>query len=102
MIDIREITVGESYGCKFRVKNVPLDEFGRLGGLLSLADLPIASYGDYEGFGFLKQRDTEQELVVVVDEKSDKEFICEYADIWDVDTIEVITEQVLDKLEVAL
>ena len=92
MIDIKEITVGKSYGCKFRVKNVPLDEFGRLGGLLSLADLPIAKYGDYEGFGFLKQRDTEQELVVVVDEKSDIEFVCEYADIWDVDEVELVED----------
>ena len=92
MIDIKEITVGKSYGCKFRVKNVPLDEFGRLGGLLSLADLPIAKYGVYEGFGFLKQRDTEQELVVVVDEKSDKEFVCEYADIWDVDEVELVED----------
>ena len=93
MIDIREITVGESYGCKFRVKNVPLDEFGRLGGLLSLTDLPIAKYGDYEGFGFLKQRDTEQELVVVVDEKTDKEFVCAYDDIWDVDEVKLVEDE---------
>lgn len=93
MIDIREITVGESYGCKFRVKNVPLDEFGRLGGMMSLADLPIKEYGEYEGFGFLKQRDTEQELVVVVDEKTDKEFVCAYDDIWDVDEVELVKDE---------
>jgi hypothetical protein len=93
MIDIREITVGESYGCKFRVKNVPLDEFGRLGGMMSLADLPIAKYGDYEGFGFLKQRDTEQQLVVVVDEKTDKEFVCAYDDIWDVDEVKLVEDE---------
>jgi hypothetical protein len=93
MIDIREITVGESYGCKFRVKNVPLDEFGRLGGMMSLADLPIAKYGDYEGFGFLKQRDTEQELVVVVDEKTDREFVCAYDDIWDVDEVKLVEDE---------
>ena len=93
MIDIRDITVGESYGCKFRVKNVPLDEFGRLGGMMSLADLPIAKYGDYEGFGFLKQRDTEQELVVVVDEKTDKEFVCAYDDIWDVDEVKLVEDE---------
>jgi|TARA_B110000483_G_scaffold113468_1_gene137846 hypothetical protein len=90
MIDIKEITVGQSYGCKFRVSNVPLDEFGCLGGPLSLADLPIKEYGEYEGFGFLKQRDTEQELVVVIDEKSDNEFVCAYTDIWDVDEVELI------------
>ena len=50
----------------------------------------IKEYGDYEGFGFLKQRDTEQELVVVIDEKSDNEFVCAYADIWDVDEVELI------------
>ena len=92
MIDIREITVGRAYGCMFRAKNIPLDEFGRPGGMLSMADLPIAKYGDYEGFGFLKQRDTEQELVVVIDEKTDREFVCAYDDIWDVDEVELIED----------
>jgi hypothetical protein len=60
--------------------------------MMSLADVPVNKFGDYEGFGFLKQRDTEQELVIVVDEKSDKEFVCEYADIWDVDEVELVDE----------
>ena len=90
MIDIREISVGQAYGCKFRARNIPLDEFGRPGGMYSLSDLPVKEYADYEGFGFLKQRDTEQELVIVVDEKSNKEFVCEYADIWDVDEVELV------------
>ena len=87
MIDITDITPGESYACKFRVRGIPLDEFGRPGGMLSMADLPIKEFGDYEGFGFLKQRDLEQGLVVVVDEATNREFVCEFADIWDIDTV---------------
>lgn len=92
MIDIREITVGQAYGCKFRVKNIPLDEYGRPGGMLSLSDLPIDRYGDYEGFGFLKQRDTEQQLVIVIDEATNREFVCAYDDIWDVDDVELVED----------
>ena len=83
-MNIMEITIGKSYGCKFKAKNIPLDEFGRPGGLLSLTDLPIAKYGDYEGFGFLTQRDVDQQLVVVEDEASGKEFVCDFDNIWDV------------------
>ena len=93
MIDIRDITPGKAYGCKFKVKNIPLDEWGRPGGMMSMADVPVAKFGEYEGFGFLKQRDVDQELVVVVDEKSNKEFICAFDDIWDVDEVELINEE---------
>ena len=92
MIDIREITPGQAYACKFRVKNIPLDEFGRPGGMLSTADLPINRYGDYEGFGFLKQRDVDSELVVVVDESTNREFVCGFDDIWDVDNVELVED----------
>lgn len=92
MIDIRDITVGKAYGCKFRAKNIPLDEWDRPGGMLSMADVPVKRFGDYEGFGFLKQRDTEKELVVVIDEKTNREFVCSYDDIWDVDEVELIED----------
>ena len=93
MIDIREITPGQAYGCKFVVRNIPLDEWDRPGGLLSMADVPIKRYGDYEGFGYLKQRDVEQQLVVVVDDASGREFVCGFDDIWDVDDIELIESE---------
>ena len=92
MIDIMEITVGKAYGCKFRAKNIPLDEFDRPGGMLSMADLPIKRFGDYEGFGFLKQRDVDQQLVVVVDENTNKEFVCSFDDIWDIDEVELVED----------
>ena len=33
---------GKGYECTFTVKNIPLDEFGRPGGMLSLADIPVS------------------------------------------------------------
>jgi len=92
VIDIRDITPGQAYACKFRVTNIALDEYGRPGALLSTADLPIDRYGDYEGFGFLKQRDTEQQLVIVVDEATQQEFVCAYDDIWAVDEVELVDD----------
>jgi hypothetical protein len=54
--------------------------------------VPVKRFGDYEGFGFLKQRDTEKELVIVIDEKTDREFVCSYDDIWDVDEVELVED----------
>jgi hypothetical protein len=42
----------------------------------------------YEGLGILVQRDTEKRLVKVQDEKSSKEFVVSFDDIWDVDEVE--------------
>jgi len=88
MYKIEEITPGNSYACKFRLKNIPLDEWGRPGGMMSLADVPIKKYGDYEGFGFLLQRDLEQRLVRIGDAELKKDFIVSFDDIWDLDDVE--------------
>ena len=85
MIDIRDITPGEAYGCKFRVETM-LDTLGRPAP--NLSDTPLKGPGVYESFGFLKQRDLDQELVIVVDEKSNKEFVVAFNDLWDIDTVE--------------
>ena len=84
MIDIENITPGESYACKFRVETM-LDEHGRIPGL---SDTPLKGVGTYEGIGILMQRDTEQRLVKLKDEKSSKEFVVPFSDIWDVDEVE--------------
>ena len=81
MIDIKEITVGKSYGCKFKVKNIPLDEFGRPGGMKSLADLPVVRHGNYTGTGELVARDLKQELVEVVDDRTNRKFVVEFTDL---------------------
>ena len=84
MIDIENIVPGNSYACKFRVETM-LDTFGRIPGL---SDTPLKGVGIYEGVGILMQRDTEQRLVKLKDQKSSKEFVVGFDDIWDVDVIE--------------
>ena len=84
MIDIQDITPGESYACKFRVETM-LDTFGRPPGL---SDTPLKGVGTYESVGVLMQRDVEQRLVRVQDEKSKREFVVSFDDIWDIDTVE--------------
>ena len=84
-ITIETITPGKSYAAKFKVKTL-LDNLGRPAP--NLSDQPLAGEGWYEGLGILIQRDTEQKLVKLQDEKSKKEFIVPFEDLWDVDEIE--------------
>jgi|TARA_B100001094_G_scaffold190145_1_gene184178 hypothetical protein len=84
MIDILEIEVGKSYACKFKVETM-LDTFGRPPGL---SDTPLAGPGMYEGIGVIQVRDTASEHVQLKDEKSGKEFIVPFKQIWDIDTAE--------------
>ena len=84
MISIEDITPGKSYACKFRVETM-LDTFGRVPGL---SDTPLKGVGTYEGLGVLTQRDTNKRLVKLQDEKSKKEFVVSFDDIWDVDEVE--------------
>ena len=85
MIDILDITPGESYACRFKVETM-LDTLGRPAP--NLSDTPLAGVKVYESFGFLKQRDTDKRLVIVVDESSNKEFVVSFDDIWDIDSVE--------------
>lgn len=84
MINIEDITPGESYACKFRVETM-LDEHGRVPGL---SDTPLKGVGTYQGLGVLVQRDLEQRLVKLKDQASSQEFVVSFDDIWDVDTVE--------------
>lgn len=84
-MDIKEITVGKSYACKFKVKTM-LDVLGRPAP--NLSDQPLKGEGMYEGLGVLMQRDTDKKLVKLKDEKSSKEFVVPFSDIWDVDEVE--------------
>ena len=85
MIAIEDITPGQSYACKFKVRTL-LDTLGRPAP--NLSDQPLAGEGNYEGFGFLMQRDMDQRLVKLKDDKSNKEFVVSFDDIWDIDTVE--------------
>lgn len=84
MISIEDVKPGKSYACKFRVETM-LDTYGRVPGL---SDTPLKGVGTYEGLGILMQRDSDQRLVKLQDEKSKKEFVVGFDDIWDVDEVE--------------
>jgi len=88
MIDIRKVEVGKSYACKFKVEHI-LDEYDRIPGL---SDTPIKGLGWYEGFGQLMQKYSEKQLVKILDEKSKKEFVVPFDQIWDVDVVEYVEE----------
>lgn len=85
MIDIKEVVPGKSYACKFKTKTM-LDALGRPAP--NLSDQPLAGVKEYEGLGVLIARDLEKELVQLKDEKSGKEFVVPFSDIWDVDDVE--------------
>lgn len=81
---IQDIEAGKSYACKFKVETM-LDTFGRPPGL---SDTPLKGPGLYEGFGVIEIRDSEKEVVQIVDEKSSKKFVVPFKDIWDIDTVD--------------
>ena len=62
---------GKGYECTFTVKNIPLDEFGRPGGMYSLADIPVEKIGDYTSTGAIVARDLKTKLMEVEDSNSD-------------------------------
>jgi len=82
-----KIVAGNSYTCTFTVKNIPLDEWGRPGGMMSLADLPVKRYGDYTSTGDIVARDPSTKLLEVMDHKSDgkpKKYVVAFEDVTDV------------------
>jgi hypothetical protein len=87
-MDIKEITPGKSYACKFKVMTM-LDAMGRPAP--NLSDVPLKGPGIYEGLGVLMERDLNTEMVKLRDEKSSKEFTVPFGDIWDVDEVEWVS-----------
>jgi hypothetical protein len=56
--------------------------------MMSMADLPVNRVDDYTSTGYIVARDTEQRLVEVQDDKSNRKFVVEY------DNLENIVEDV--------
>lgn len=87
MINPTDIQAGNSYSCTFTVKNIPLDEWGRPGGMMSMADLPVSKYGDYTSTGDIVSRDLNTELFEVQDHKVDgkpKTYVVKFTDVEDI------------------
>jgi len=87
MLKIDEVVPGKSFACKFKVTTM-LDELGRA----AVGDMNLKGPGEYEGFGLIKVRDMESKQVRIVDQKSSKEFVVSFDNIWDID--EAILEDV--------
>ena len=85
MIKIEDVVPGNSYACKFKVQTM-LDDLGRPAP--NLSDQPLKGPGEYEGLGVLVARDMNTRLVKLEDEKSKKEFVVSFDDIWDIDTVD--------------
>jgi hypothetical protein len=91
MITPTDIVAGNAYTCTFTVKDIPLDEFGRPGGMMSMADLPVAKYGDYTSTGDIVARDLSTELFEVQDHKSDgkpKKYVVAFSDVENIEVVE--------------
>lgn len=90
MIDIKDITPGDSYACKYRVVTM-LNSAG-----LPNTSLKIGEAGGtpalYESLGVLMQRDLDNKCVRVKDVDTGVEFVVPFQDIWDVDTVDWATD----------
>ena len=60
------------YHCTY-TKEFPVDEFGRLGGFYSLADLPIVQHKEMTRTGIIEAQDKKQQSFKIRD--SEKNFI---------------------------
>ena len=81
---------GKGYECTFTVKNIPLDEFGRPGGMYSLADLPVVKYGDYTSTGTILARDVNKKLLEVEDRKTNslpKTYVVKFENVEDINAV---------------
>tara|TARA_B100000963_G_C22586395_1_gene653329 strand:- start:1203 stop:1475 length:273 start_codon:yes stop_codon:yes gene_type:complete len=84
MITPEEMKIGKEYTCTFTLKNIPLDEYNRPGGMMSLADLPIVKYGNYTSTGTITTRDLHTKLFEVKDSKvsgTTKTYVVEFENV---------------------
>lgn len=84
---ITEISAGKSYACRFRLNTVLDDK-----GYPASPSSPPVRFGTFESLGVIIKRDTEAELVELLDQHSKSTFVIPFTDIWDVDTVEWVAE----------
>lgn len=84
-MQIEDITPGLSYACRFRVTTM-LDTLGRPAP--NLSDTPLQGPGEYEGLGVIKIRDLDSRQVKLNDTVTGKDFVVDFDNIWDIDTVD--------------
>lgn len=89
-IAIKDITVGESWACRFRVHtfvtedNKPVDTRD-----LSVGEtVKDGAPGYYEGTGVIQTRDCQKKLVELWDTELERTWIVGWDDCWDIDHVE--------------
>lgn len=92
-MNLKDLTTGQSWACKFKVTTF-LDQGGNVvDANLSVGEKHPGSPGLYESLGIIKVRDVENNLVQVIDTKTQKEFCVDWENCWDPDTIEWIDNE---------
>lgn len=79
----------KTYTCKYKAE-WPVDEYGRLGGMYSLADLPVQGYVEMEREGKLLAKDSKRQVYEVQD--SEKQFVKRVVSFDKVTNIEEVEE----------
>ena len=79
----------KTYTCKYKA-DWPVDEYGRLGGMYSLADLPVQGYVELERTGTLVSQDSKRKMYEVQD--SEKIFVKRVVPFDKVSNIEEVEE----------
>jgi len=62
----------KEYTCKYKAE-WPIDRFGRIGGMYSMADLPVQGYVEMERTGTLVAQDSKRQVYEVQD--SERQFV---------------------------
>lgn len=88
MLTVNDIQAGKSYACKFKIKTL-LDKSGAPTEVISENN----EIKDYESFGVIQQRDLENKLLAIIDQKTNIKFIVDFDSVWDVDTVEWIQDE---------
>lgn len=92
-MEIKDITVGESWGCRFRVRTF-VDPEGKP---VSTRNIPLGGKvpgepGTYEGWGVISKRDTQRRLVEIEDaEMQNQTWVVSWDDTWAVDRVEYLS-----------
>lgn len=91
-MNLDEITVGESWACKFRTTTFVNDEGKPIEANLQIGESHPGHPDTYEGLGVIEVRDIEKKLVQVYDVDCQKRFTVKFEDCWDIDRVDWTNE----------